>query len=103
MGERVLSTIQALSEVAKTRSEGEWGVNSGIPRKKEAKAQDNDKGHERRGVYRSLGVRGWSGLNMNSPGVEISIARGVEEMIRGQIPSPFFYFLFYHACFLFVD
>jgi len=41
-------------------------------------------------------------LPMNSHGVEISIAGGVEEMVRDPIPMPFFLFFFsffflYHA------
>src|SRR6195952_313010 len=33
-------------------------------------------------------VRGWTWLTMISRGVEISIAGGVEEMVRAQIPCP---------------
>src|ERR1700712_3147917 len=49
------------------------------------------------GVCSSLRVRGWMRLTMISHGVEISIAGGVEEMVRGQIPPPFFFFFLFKS------
>jgi len=42
----------------------------------------------------SLRVREWM-LTMNSPGVEISIAGGVEEIVRAQIICLFFLLFFF--------
>ena len=38
---------------------------------------------------------------MNSDGVEISIAGGVEEMVRAQLPGGFFYFFYFFFLFFF--
>ena len=40
------------------------------------------------------GERGWM-LRMNTHSVEFSIAGGVEEIIRGPNPMPFFFFTFF--------
>jgi len=60
------------------------------PRNKDARAQGHDEGSKAGGGCAahgecgcsSLRVRGWWMLTMNSHGVEISIARCVEEMVR---------------------
>src|ERR1700712_2876397 len=45
-------------------------------------------------------VRGWMWLTMISHSVEISIAGGGEDMVRGQIPCPFFFlFKSFNICF----
>jgi len=52
----------------------------------------------------SRGVRGWWMLTINSHGIEISIARCVEEMVR--VPNPmllFFFFFFYIMCFVLIN
>ena len=43
----------------------------------------------------SLRVRGGGWVTMNSPGVQISIAEGVREIVRDPTPRRFFFFLFY--------
>ena len=52
----------------------------------------------------SLRVQGGGWVTMNSRGVEISIAGGVEEMVRDPTPRRFFFFsfffFFYIMCFV---
>ena len=89
MGKRVLPTVQALSEVARNASgEGE-GASQTTPGNKDTKAQEHDKGSKVGGggaahgecQCSSLRVRGWWIITINSHGIGISIAGGVEEMV----------------------
>ena len=49
----------------------------------------------------SLRVQGGGWVTMNSPGVEISIAGGVDEMVRDPTPRRVFFF-FFVMCFDFI-
>jgi len=107
MGKRALPTVEALSEAAKTRAKRGGRESQMTPRNKYAKAQEHDEGSKAGGGGAALGecrcsslrVRGWWMLTMNSHGVEISIARCVEEMIYNPNPKPFFLF-FHHLRFV---
>ena len=80
------------------------------PRNKDTKAQEHDKGSKAGGggaAHRecgcsSLRVREWWMLTRNSHGIEISIAGGVQEMVRDPNPKPlFFIFSFFFILDLF--
>jgi len=58
MSERVLPTVQALSEVAKKREWRGGGVNCDTPRNKNTTAQDHNEGDERRGGAADSECRG---------------------------------------------
>jgi len=79
-----------------------------ISRNKDAMAQGHDDGSmageggaaDGQCWCRSLRVRGWWMLTKNSHGMEISIAGGVEKMVRFPNPMPFFSSFFFFMCFV---
>jgi len=61
MGERVLPTVQALSEAAKTQVKEAGGESQTTPRNKYAKAQEPDKGSKAGGGVQLNGSAGVMG------------------------------------------
>ena len=78
-------------------------MNRETPRNKDHKAQEHDQGirersgwcSARRVLVRLTESAGWWMGDDDSHDVEISIAGGVLEMVRGPTPKRFFFFLYH--------
>ena len=92
MGEKVLLTVEALSEEQNASGEG-GEVNRETRRNKDVKAQEHDQGIRGEEWKVELSDRGgWLMGDDDSHGVESSIAGGVGEMVRAQLQGGFFFF-----------